>query len=204
MASAPPVVVEQRYNPSIYLLKKQMFKLLGTNIRIFDEGGTNLLFFAHQKAFKLKEDIRIYADEGKTQEVLHIGARTIMDFSAAYDVKDAKTGEKVGAMKRKGWKSMLRDSWIVMDANDQEIGQLQEESGFFAFLRRFVDFAALLMPQTFEVHVRGQEVAEFKQAFNPFGYKMTLDYSKDTQKVLDRRMGIAAAILITAIEGRQG
>lgn len=200
---APLVTADPRYNHRVYLLKKQFFKMLGSNFRIYDETGQNLLFFVHQKAFKLKEDIRVYGDENKTQEVLTIAARKIIDFSAAYDVRDAQTGQKIGAMKRKGWKSILRDSWIIMDANDQEIGQALEDSGGLAFLRRFIEFAAFLLPQAFHLDVRGTRVAEFKQHFNPFVQKMDLNYSADTQGLLDRRMGIAAAVLILAIEGQQ-
>ncbi|NIA15532.1 MAG: hypothetical protein GWP08_15830 [Nitrospiraceae bacterium] len=56
-------------------------------------------------------------------ELLCIQARSILDFSAAYDVVDSTTGEKAGALKRKGLKSILRDAWIIMDADDREYAQ---------------------------------------------------------------------------------
>jgi hypothetical protein len=43
----------------------------------------------------------------------------------------------------------------------------------------------------------------FRQRFNPFIAKIDLDFSMDTQGRLDRRLGIAAAVLLCAIEGRQ-
>ena len=55
-----------------------------------------------QKAFKLKEDIRLYTGEDMQTEVLSIQARQVLDFSAAYDVIDSATRMKVGALKRKG------------------------------------------------------------------------------------------------------
>ena len=33
---------------------------------------------------------------------------------AAYDVTDSQTGEKVGALRRKGFKSILRDEWLEL------------------------------------------------------------------------------------------
>ena len=98
----PPDRLEElgkRYAQTQYLLRKQMLKLFGATFRIYDQAG-NLSFFVQQKAFKLKEDIRVYADEGKTTEMLVIQARQIIDFNAAYDVVDSLTGEKVGALKR--------------------------------------------------------------------------------------------------------
>jgi len=47
------------------------------------------------KKFKLKEDIRVYADENKNNEVLSLQARSIIDFSAAYDVYNTATHEKM-------------------------------------------------------------------------------------------------------------
>src|SRR5690349_19157229 len=96
-----------------YTIRRKVFTLLGAKFHIYDPQG-KLVGFSQQKAFKLKEDIRVYADEAKTDERLIILARQIVDFGAAYDVIDAKTQQKVGALKRKGWTSIVRDSWIVM------------------------------------------------------------------------------------------
>lgn len=74
---------------SQYLLKRQVFALTG-KFRFFDPSG-KLVLFSEQKMFKLREDIRVYSDESKTQEVLMIKARQIVDFSAAYDVVDSAT-----------------------------------------------------------------------------------------------------------------
>jgi len=62
------------------------------------------------KAFKLKEDIRLYANEDMQAELLLIQARRVLDISSEYDVTDSQTGEKVGVLKRKGLKSIVRES----------------------------------------------------------------------------------------------
>jgi len=49
----------------------------------------------------------------------------------------------------------------------------------------------------------GVEVLVFRRHFNPFILRMDMDFSRDAQGLLDRRLGIAAGILISAIEGRQ-
>lgn len=70
-----------------------------------------------------------------------------------------------------------------------------------ALLRRLL---TNLVPQTFEGEVGGAPVLRFRQHFNPFVQKIDLDFSMDREKHLDRRLGIAAAILLCTIEGRQG
>jgi len=182
-----------------YTLQKKVFKILGASFKIFDE-NENLCFFVNQKAFKLREDIRIYHDEAKTQEVLLIKARNIVDFSAVYDIFDSQTNEHIGALKRKGFKSMIKDEWIIMDSIDQEMGLIKEDSMALALLRRFI---TALIPQTFVGFLGETRVFAFKQRFNPFILKIDLDFSDDSMHLLDRRIGICAAVLLGAIEGRQ-
>ncbi len=181
-----------------YLLKRQVFALTG-KFRVFDPSG-RLLLFSEQKMFKLREDIRVYADEAKTQEVLAIKARQIIDFSAAYDVIESATGQKVGAMRRKGLASMFRDEWEVLDVNDNVLGKLFEDSMGLALVRRLL---TNLVPQNYDMTFGEARVGDYKQNFNPFTYELNLDFSMDTAGQLDRRLGIAAGILLAAVEGRQ-
>jgi uncharacterized protein YxjI len=182
-----------------YQLKRQVFALTG-KFRFYDPLG-NLVMYSEQKMFRLREDIRVYSDESKSQEVLMIKARQIIDFSAAYDVVDSITNQKVGALRRKGLQSMLRDEWEVLDVNDNRIGTLFEDSMGLALLRRFL---SSLIPQNYDIVIGSSRVADLKQNFNPFTYHLSMDFSMDTSRQLDRRIGIAAGILLAAIEGRQG
>ncbi|GMK41504.1 hypothetical protein PCCS19_45610 [Paenibacillus sp. CCS19] len=183
-----------------YLVRKQILSLLGAKFEIFDE-NEQVVMFSQMKAFKLKEDIRLYSDESMQQELITIQARSVIDFSATYDVVDAVTGENLGSLRRKGMKSILKDEWVILNASEEEVGLIQEDSVMMALLRRFL---TNLIPQKFSVSLRGNKVTEFKQNFNPFVSKLNVDFSLDTNNELDRRLGLAAAILMVAIEGKQG
>jgi uncharacterized protein YxjI len=182
-----------------YLLRRQVFALAG-KFRVFDP-SENLVLFSEQKMFRLREDIRVYSDESKSQEILTIKARQIVDFSAAYDVMDSTTGEKVGVLRRKGWRSMFRDEWEVLDANDQPRGMLFEDSMQLALLRRFL--LGSLLPQNYDLTLGETRVADLRQRFNLFRYELDLDFSMDPTRQLDRRLGIAAGILLATVEGKQ-
>ena len=181
-----------------YLLHRQAFALTG-KFRFYDPSG-KLVMFSEQKMFKLREDIRVYGDENKTQEVLSIKARQIVDFSAAYDVVDTQENLKVGALRRKGLQSILRDEWQVLDANDKPIGVLFEDSMGLALLRRLA--LGSLLPQNYDLTLDETRVADLKQRFNLFRYELDIDMSMNNGQ-LDPRIGIAAGILLAAIEGRQ-
>lgn len=183
---------------STYVAKQALFSLFGNTFRLFNSDGT-LAFYVKKKRFKLKEDIVVYADEGEQQPMLRIKARGIMDFSATYDITDAVTGESLGAMKRKGLKSILRDEWAILGAGDAEVGVLIEDTGFLGLLRRFFP----IIPQSFKVSIGGTDVGLLHQRFSFFGLVYDIDFRADNAGKLDRRMIVAMTVLILAIEGRQ-
>lgn len=191
------------FDRDTYTITRALFNFLGGKFRGFDDRGVQV-FFVRQKAFKLKEDIRVFADETETSAILSIQARSIIDFSAAYDIVDSSTGVSVGAMKRKGWKSILKDEWIFMDPAGLDIGRIKEDNMALAFIRRFGPWVGWLIPQSFYADVNGERVCTYKQGFNPFARKLTIRFEPGSAAVLDRRLGLGAAILLSAIESRQG
>jgi uncharacterized protein YxjI len=182
-----------------YHARRKVLAAFTPKFHVYDPAG-QLVAYVEQKAFKLKEDITVFADEEKQRPLLTIRARAILDISATYDVADARTGEKVGALRRKGLKSILRDEWTLLDAGDQEMGTIQEDSALMATLRRFL---SNLIPQSFNVSVQGQPAGVIKQHFNPFVLKHTVDLTHDRGRRFDRRLALAAVVLLLAIEGRQ-
>jgi uncharacterized protein YxjI len=183
-----------------YLLRRKVFKLFGGAFHIYAPDGS-LAFYSQQKAFKLKEDIRLYADESMSRELLVIKARGIIDLGMTYDVVDPGTSAPVGSVRRKGLKSILKDEWVFMDAQGVEIGLIKEDNAVLALLRRTM--LGWMCPQTYDGTIGGHPVCHFHRNFNPFVSKVTLDFGVDTAGRLDRRLGIAAAILLLAIEAKQ-
>lgn len=193
-------MVGERFNKDYYLIRRKVLKLVGASFHIYDK-EQNLIFYVKQKGFKLKEDIRVFTSESMTEEVLLIQARNAIDISGTYDVFDSATNEKIGILRRKGLKSMFKDEWLILDTSENEIGNIKEDHVGLAIIRRFI---TNLIPQSFKGTLNNQPVFTFKQKFNPIISKIELDFSVDKNKLLDRRLGIAAGILLCAIEGRQG
>jgi uncharacterized protein YxjI len=82
-------------------------------ISVTDAQG-NLVFFVKQKLFKLKEAITVHADEQQTNLLYSIKADRIIDFSARYNFSDSN-GKPIGAVKRKGLKSLWRARYEIFD-----------------------------------------------------------------------------------------
>ncbi len=193
-----------RFDHPRYLVRAQLLRLFGGAFRIHDPRD-RLVLYTEQKRFRLREDIRLYADEGMGRELLRIATQSVLDFSGAYDVHDAVSGEHVGTLKRRGLSStFMRDHWDVLDAHGRVIGELTEDSSLKGVVRRFIDVAALLMPQRYHLEMGSRTVATYCQRFNPLVLRLEVDFGGDVHRALDRRLGLAVAVLLSAIEGRQG
>ncbi|MFW5967282.1 MAG: hypothetical protein ACOCV2_07175 [Persicimonas sp.] len=187
-----------KFSGDRFLARKKVLTLFGKKFHIYGPDGHNLRFFVKQKAFKLKDAIKVYSDEWRSTPLLEIDSRQVIDVSATFDVKTSD-GEHVGAIKRKGLQSIWRREWAILDSNDNEIGKIEGCSLVATLARRL--FLGLI-PQTFTVTIDGKKVAEYRQRFHPFVHKYDLDFSFDTDDRFDRRLGIASVVLLLAIEGR--
>ncbi len=92
------------------------FKLLAIAHQIYvTEPSENLVFYVKQKAFKLKDDITIFADEAQSRPLFHIKADRVIDFSANFHFT-AANGQPVGSIKRQGMKSLWKARYDISDA----------------------------------------------------------------------------------------
>ena len=181
-----------------YLFRRQVFKVFGGAFHVYNGNG-RLVFYSKQKAFTLREDFRIYSDESQGEELLTIKTPKILDIGATYDVHDSATGEAVGAIRRKALKSIVMDEWIFLANDGGEIGKLTERSAVGALLSRFIT----LIPQAYVITAAdGRKVAEIRQHFNPFVLRYSMTIVEPVPSI-DRRLVIAAGILLAGIEGRQ-
>ena len=191
----------EAFNHDLFFAKMKFFKLFGNTIRIYDQSESKQLLFVKQKAFKLKEEITVYADESEKIKLLSIKARSVLDFGATYDVFEFASNTKIGSLRRKGLASTFgSDSWIVLDSNENQIASITEDSLLLALIRKYI---LNIIPQSFVIKANEQDIGIFKQTWNPFLPQMRVDFSSDKQKILDRRLGISAMILLQCIEGKQ-
>jgi uncharacterized protein YxjI len=182
-----------------YLLKRKVFALTG-KFNFFNPDGQSVLY-SEQRLFKLKEDIRVYGAPDKSQELLRIKARQVIDFSAAYDVLDPILKTRVGTLQRRGIRSLARDEWEILDSHQQPRGVIIEDDLTYALLRRVL--LGTLLPQNYDVIVNDKKVADLQQRFNLIRFEMVIDFRENRSQQFDPRLGIAAALLLGIVEGKQ-
>ena len=160
--------------------------------------------FVRQKRMAIKEDIRFFANEDETEELFRIKARSLMEFGGRYDVT-TPDGERIGVLGKVFGKSLLRSTWSIMDANEQELAIAKERSQLWAIVRRLIDAVPYgdFIPIVFHFRIdRGDtHLGDFTRAFG-IRDKYTLDLSADEDGAIDRRLAIALGIALDALQSR--
>jgi hypothetical protein len=86
---------------------------IAQQITVTDVQG-NVVLYVKQKAFKIKEDVAVFADAQQSRQLYTIKADRILDFNARYTFADAQ-GTQFGAVKRQGVKSLFKSHYDVLE-----------------------------------------------------------------------------------------
>lgn len=180
----------------------QLIRPLANLYRI--SAGPAPVAFVRQKRMAIKEDIRFYADESETEELFRIKARSVMEFGGRYDVT-TPAGERVGVLGKVFGKSLLRSTWSIMDANEQEVAIAKERSQLWAIVRRVIDAVPYgdFIPIVFHftIDAGDRHLGDLTRRLGVRD-RYDLDLSGDTERAIDRRLAIALAIALDALQSR--
>ncbi len=100
-----------------------------SNDFVAKDANGNTIAYVKQKMFKLKEDINIYNDETKSKVNYKIKADRWLDFSAAYTFFD-ENGIEFGKIARKGWRSIWKATYEIIDKNQKKQYTINEENAW--------------------------------------------------------------------------
>jgi hypothetical protein len=197
--------------PAKLEFRRKFFKLFGAEIAVKNFETTELWGVIRLKAWRLREDIRLYADYETNQTWLRLHARQIIDFGATYDAFEGEAAEPRYAFRRKGLRStFVRDHWTVTDSAEQRVAEVQETSGALALSRRYLgiipligevlDLALAFAPQTYQITAAdGSVLARIVHRKNPLVVKMELDSSMAPASY-NPLIGVAMAALLSTID----
>jgi hypothetical protein len=161
--------------------------------------------FVRQKKMAIKEDIRFYADEQETRELFRIKARSMFDIGGSrYDVLEGDTA--FGALEHRFGASLIRSTWAVKNAADEQIAIARERSVPLAIARRLIDFVPYVggfipIPYNFDILMDDRVVGHLNRKFQ-LRDTYVLDVAGDTERELDRRLAIALAIGLDTLQNR--
>jgi len=104
------------------------FLTISSYIRVVDATG-QLVSYVKQRAFRLKEDVTIFADEAQAQPAYHIKANRIIDIGATYSIVTAD-GRPLGALRQRGMRTLWKATYDILDEAGSAVGLIHEQDAW--------------------------------------------------------------------------
>ena len=180
------------------------FLAFGPQLRITDASG-QMVLYVKQKALALKEDVKIFADESQQNQLYQMKANKIIDFSAQYNISRAD-GMALGAVKRRGMRSLWKATYNVVDASGADVGLIHEENPWLKVLDGLVSdipFVGMFINPAYLVELRGQTALYLKKQPAFLEGKFTLDKRGDFTDA-DERLLLPSVIMMLMLERMRG
>lgn len=176
-----------------YTIKRKFWSFFERIFRVWTADGQLFMYIEHP-IFRLREEFMVYGDEGKTRPLLRVKSRQVVAINYCYEISDATTGEIFGLVQKRGWRSIVRDRFLLLDPAGNEIGYAEEQG--HSLLRRFIP----LLRSHHRIFAGGKPVAEVHQVFRFFTKEFTVDLQPSQ---LDPKFILAVALLALIAEARR-
>lgn len=192
---APGLPVPDPFSYPRYTIKRPFWSLFGRRFKVFAPDGRLIMYIKHPM-FRMREEFQVWADENESLALLQIKSRQIVAINFSYDIVDARNNQWLGTVQKKGLKSILRDTFDLLDQQGNVIGKAEEKGA--SILRRFFPW----LTSKHDIEIGGFTVAEIRQVFRFFIKEFNVDLSMGVGRV-DPRFAMAVALLALMAESRR-
>jgi hypothetical protein len=166
--------------------------------------------YVKQKMFKLKEHVNIFEDQSQQTKIAEIQADKWLDFNTCYSFKDAN-GHTTGKLLRKGWRSIWKASYEILDENNNPDLHISEANPWAKVVDSLMSEIPIVGIFTgFFAHPRytvcrpnGVLVCTFKKQSSFFGRKFILIKENDFEPGEENRI-IKSLMMMVLLERRRG
>lgn len=195
----------QLQTQDIFHVHQKITMMINRYLVYADDGAGapgELVTFVEQKRLAFKEKVTLYADDSKQAEVARFVARKVIDVHGGYDVT-APDGTPIGVFTKQFKASLLRSTWVLTQDGVEPVTVTERSKGL-ALFRRLWDWIPWAgdFPFPLKYHfdwLRGQEKVATFEKVTRFRDHYVVNVS---DPALDRRLVIAQAIALDALQGR--
>jgi uncharacterized protein YxjI len=181
---------------------------IGTRIRIKDAAGRQVAY-VRKKKFRLKESVGVYSDETQCRLLFRMKADRMLDFSARYAIS-GPDGHPVGAVGRRGMKSLWSSAYVLEDAYGAEAGSIREENPWTKVLDGAMEslplgdaLGGLFFNPTYLAELYGKDVLRIRKQpsvlESSFRIDKLADFSDDEEDLL-----LAGLVMMVLLERDRG
>ena len=183
---------------------------LSSDFNITDRHG-NYVAYVREKMFKLKEDVIVFNDESKSQELFRIKADRWLDFNASYSMTDLSTHKNFGRLARKGMRSIWKTQYDIIDGNEKIKFQINEDNAWIKIWDSFVGeipiigmFTGYFLNPSYTVKdASGKEYFKLKKMPSLIGRRFQLDRLIDIDNE-DESLVILSFLMMVLLERERG
>ena len=183
---------------------------LSSDFNITDRHG-NYVAYVREKMFNLKEDVIVFNDESKSQELFRIKADRWLDFNASYSMTDLSTHINVGRLARKGMRSIWKSQYDIIDENEKIKFQINEDNAWIKIWDSFVGeipiigmFTGYFLNPSYTVKdASGKEYFKLKKMPSLIGRRFQLDRLIDIDDE-DESLVILSFLMMVLLERERG
>ncbi|MEV3989782.1 hypothetical protein AB0J57_12850 [Streptomyces sp. NPDC049837] len=131
---------------SEFLMTQKITALVNRYV-ITDPGGGDVVAFAEQKRFMVKEEVTLWTGEDRSEVLGGFKARQVIDLGATYDVT-GPDGAPIGTFRKDAKASLLRSTWHLTQGTGDEVPAAKgtERSLGIALARRGWEVVDAVLP----------------------------------------------------------
>jgi hypothetical protein len=174
------------FGHATYVLIRPLFSW--TRIYRVHAPSGELVACVEQPWFRLRTELVMYADEEQLRPILVLKNRRFAALDMEHDLFDAATGRRLGVIRTQGFRSLFRDAWEILDADERPAGQMLEDGPWL--WRRILRF----LPGRHHIDLGGREVARIAQVFHFFRREFVLQILP-VEGPVEPRFAIACALI---------
>ncbi|HKY52289.1 MAG TPA: hypothetical protein VJP45_13610 [Candidatus Limnocylindria bacterium] len=104
------------------------FLTISSYIQVVDATG-RLVAYVKQRAFRLREDVTIFADERQAEPLYDIKADRIIDIGASYSIS-AADGRPLGVVRQRGLRTLWKATYDVLEDAGAAVAVVHEENAW--------------------------------------------------------------------------
>jgi len=174
------------FSHATYVLIRPLFSWFRV-YRVYAPSG-ELVAYVEQPWFRIRTELVMYADEEQLRPILVVKNRRFAAINMEHDLFDAVSGRRLGVIRTRGWQSIWRDAWDILDAQERPAGSMVEDGNWM--WRRIVRF----LPGRHFIELGGRVVARISQVFHFFRREFVLQILPGEDPI-EPRFAIACALI---------
>lgn len=183
---------------------------IANDFNITDKNG-NYVAYVRSKIFKLKDDVIVYNDESKSQELFRIKANQWIDFNASFSMTEITSGKNFGRLARKGMRSFWKAHYDIFDENDTPKFHITETNPWIKLWDNFIGEIPLigmftgyfLNPSYVVKDNSGKEYFKLKKMPSLIGRRFQLDRLIDIDDE-DESLVVLSFLMMVLLERARG